>query len=265
MGAAVADHQGIVCVVCHDPHGSSHAGQLRFPIDTADEETNLCMQCHNRRGNPAPGSDGTMRGPHAPEGPLLLGEAGWFPPGFNPTGKPVRGSHGGAGNARYCASCHVATFTVTDANGGFVANATGHLFQAIPCLDEAGYPTVGECDDVDQRDFRGCAISGCHTDVEGARNAYLTAENRIERLNEELGELLVAAGFDPGAETINVAGTGVTAGAGGWFNYKLADLPGSATHNPFLMEQLLVETIRLVRQTYGLSSPTGVSLELQLD
>ncbi|MDH3222552.1 MAG: cytochrome c family protein, partial [Gemmatimonadota bacterium] len=33
---------GIVCAVCHDPHNPANSGQLRFPVDDPNVETNLC-------------------------------------------------------------------------------------------------------------------------------------------------------------------------------------------------------------------------------
>ena len=73
-----ADVMPITCGVCHDPHGSPNSAQLRFPIDSPTPETNLCMKCHHKRSEPDPNSS---RGPHSPQGPLLIGEdAGWFPP-----------------------------------------------------------------------------------------------------------------------------------------------------------------------------------------
>ena len=76
-----ANNLGMTCAVCHDPHGSAEegggqplAGQLRFPIDVADANQNLCMKCHQRRSQP----DSTaVRGPHSPQGPMLLGDAGY--------------------------------------------------------------------------------------------------------------------------------------------------------------------------------------------
>ena len=43
---------GVTCVVCHDPHGSGNPKQLRYPVDSRDPDNNLCVKCHNRRGQP---------------------------------------------------------------------------------------------------------------------------------------------------------------------------------------------------------------------
>ena len=54
-----------------------------------------------------------------------------------------------------------------------------------------------------------------------------------------------------------------TVADGAWFNARLGELPGTATHNPFLAEQLLVASIQVLEDTYGLSLPgPRVSLEL---
>jgi predicted CXXCH cytochrome family protein len=87
----------ITCPVCHDPHDPTNTKQLRFPIEVANVETNLCMKCHQRRSEPDPSSS---LGPHSPQGPLLIGEAvGWKPPNFTYTER-ITGTHGSAANPR---------------------------------------------------------------------------------------------------------------------------------------------------------------------
>ena len=142
-----ANYLGMTCAVCHDPHGSAKkadgtplAGQLRFPIDVADANQNLCMKCHQRRSQP----DSTaVRGPHSPQGPMLLGDAGYKPAGFDPDVQAVATTHGSERNPRLCAGCHVNQYTVTDAaTGAFQARSVGHLFLPIPCLGPNGIPTA---------------------------------------------------------------------------------------------------------------------------
>jgi predicted CXXCH cytochrome family protein len=262
--APIAEHLGIVCAVCHDPHGSPNSAQLRFPIDVASEEQNLCVKCHHKRAEPETQA-ATLRGPHSPEGPLLLGEgAGWFPPNFQPEVDRILSTHGSVANPRLCATCHVAKFTVTDqATGEFVFNATGHLFNAIPCVDAQGIPTTSQECDITQRTFTGCTTSGCHGTEETARSAFLTANQRITDLAVELDAKLALPG--PAAD-LNPSDGRFTVADGANFNSQLAKLPGSPTHNPFLMEQLLVATIDAVNAAYGLpaTSVTGVSLKRQL-
>ena len=262
--APTGEHLGIVCAVCHDPHGSPNSGQLRFPIDVPSQEENLCVKCHHKRAEPETQAAVT-RGPHSPEGPLLLGEgAGWFPPNFQPEVDRILSTHGSLANPRLCATCHVAKFTVTDqATGDFVFNATGHLFNAIPCVDAQGIPTTAQDCAVTERTFVGCTTSGCHGSVEAARSAFLTANQRILDLTTELDAQLALPG--PAAE-LNPSDGIFTVADGANFNSQLAKLPGSPTHNPFLMEQLLVATIDAVNLTYGLPAPsiTGVSLKRQL-
>ncbi|HEX6433957.1 MAG TPA: hypothetical protein VFZ87_06930, partial [Gemmatimonadales bacterium] len=202
---------------------------------------------------------------HSPEGPLLLGEgAGWFPPNFQPEVDRILGTHGSVANPRLCATCHVAKFTVTDqATGEFVFNATGHLFRAIPCVDTQGIPTPAPDCDITQRNFTGCTTSGCHGSVEAARSAFLTANQRIADLVVELDARLALPG--PAAD-LNPSDGRFTVADGANFNSQLAKLPGSPTHNPFLMEQLLVASIDAVNSTYALPSATmtGISLTRQL-
>ncbi len=101
------------CAICHDPHAKDHEGQLRWAIDDPNPDNNLCMKCHNRRTEPQVTSS---RGPHAPQGGVLLGTAGYWPAGFDTTA--VLSTHGTvSANPRLCAGCHVAPFDVTDATG----------------------------------------------------------------------------------------------------------------------------------------------------
>ncbi len=79
----------VTCTVCHDPHADRNAGQLRLPVDSPDPELNLCMQCHLRKIEP---SGGSSRGnaPHAPQGAVVIGIAGYRPTNF---AQPERPDH----------------------------------------------------------------------------------------------------------------------------------------------------------------------------
>jgi len=248
------NHLAITCAVCHDPHGSVNEAQLRFPIDVASEEQNLCMKCHHKRGVPDPT---TFRGPHSPEGPTLLGVAGWWPPNLQFPGGSIRATHGSEANPKLCAGCHVNSFTVTDPESGdHVFSATGHLFEAIPCLDGAGVPIPGGmCDDT-ERAFGACAASGCHGDEGVARGLKFTAETRIDQLATALEALIDQI---PASE-FNPDDAAYTVGEGVKFNAELARSGGSAIHNPFLIEALLTASISQATTTYGLTPP-AVSLE----
>ncbi len=256
--APVADHLGITCAVCHDPHGSDNTAQLRFPIDVPSQEVNLCMKCHHKRAAPEIDAE-VIRGPHSPEGPLLLGEgAGWFPPGFQTNVDRILGTHGSIGNTRTCAACHVAKLEVTDEETGqFVFSSTGHLFLAIPCVDAQGIPTTVQDCSVTERQFSGCTASGCHGTAEVARSAFTTAKQRTDNLVAEVDRLLALPG--PAADLDRTDGIFKVAD-GAWFNARLGELPGTSTHNPFLIEQLLTATVQALMNTYGVSSP--ISLEL---
>jgi predicted CXXCH cytochrome family protein len=255
--AQPGEHLALTCAVCHDPHGSPNDAQLRFPVDVPSEEENLCMKCHGKRGTPDPT---TSRGPHSPEGPTLLGVAGWWPPSLDFPGGAIVATHGSEANPKLCASCHVQSFEVTDAEtGAFVFQSTGHLFQATPCIDADGLPTAGPCADADKT-YRGCVAAGCHGSPAVARSLEGVAELRIAGLVAELQGLLAlvpASEFDEGDGRYTVA-------EGSRFNQQLAQAGGAAVHNPFLIEALLIGSINDTRATYALPLLTDVSLERSL-
>ncbi len=270
----------IVCVVCHEPHGSENHGQLRASIDIPSRE-NLCVKCHARSGTPW-----SRYGPHAAQGLLVLGEnVGWIPPGFEYDTLRIITTHGSSANPRLCATCHVASRTVTDEAGEFVVQSVGHLFEAVPCLDVQGVPVGGDCE-IQQRDFTGCTESGCHGSPEAARSAYLVAWQRINGLLDELwydtdgdnvmeatdaGLLpqVIAQGkesdLDPGSSTVTVAKGAMwnamlawTDDRAFWSNGEVAGQhfgshpnSGNGVHNPFLLEALLTASIDAVIDEYG--------------
>jgi predicted CXXCH cytochrome family protein len=246
-------HLGTTCVVCHDPHAGNNPAQLRFPINVPDENTNLCMRCHNQRANPDPGSS---RGPHAPEGPTLLGNAGWFPPSFELPPGTLIATHGSDRNPTLCAGCHVNSLEVTDSEtGAFVFNSVGHLFSAIPCLDAQGIPTAGDCA-ITARSFESCSSIGCHTAV-SARSAMVTSESRIDLLASSLTAMIDQI---PASE-FSASDSRYTTGEGAKFNRDLALSPGAVVHNPFLIEALVTSSMKQVTIDYGIASPPGVVLE----
>jgi predicted CXXCH cytochrome family protein len=249
-------HMAITCSVCHDPHDARHRGQLRFSVDVPILEQNLCMKCHHRRAQPQLTS---AQGPHSPEGPLLLGEAGWFPPNFEFPAGALVGSHGSDRNPRLCATCHVNDYEMRDAlTGAFSFRATGHSFQAIPCVNGEGVPTGERACDATTRSFRSC--TGCHLSEGAARSALAVAELRIQRLSGEVEGLIARI---PGSE-FSTTDNRLTTGEGARFNMQLARKRGSAAHNPFLIEALLLGSIRQIEIDYGLRPSAGLSLQAEL-
>ena len=266
-----AEHQPITCAVCHDPHDDTYEGQLRFPVQTTDTELHLCARCHDRRTNPDPNSSHGLE-PHSPETALLEGEAGWFPPGANIDQGQIRSSHGSERNGALCATCHVASYDVLDeATGEFIVTSTGHLFTAIPCVDETGRPVAGDCAlDAASRSFEGCAE--CHS-TETIPGTLQAVAQDILNDAEELHDLLLLV--DPNLEDptgeIDPTDPTFTVAEGAFFNYHLAIFPGSdrvdprmrvagsAVHNPFLIRSLLGASIAAVEDEYGVfvSPPPG--------
>jgi len=240
------EHMAITCAVCHDPHGGTDHAQLRFPVGSASPEQNLCVKCHHERGTPDPTNE---RGPHSPEGPVLLGYAGWWPSTVG-SNRSIVGPHGNTQvNPKLCARCHVAAFGVTDPNTGeFAFQATGHAFSSIPCLDSQGRPeSGGDCQDQD-RTFQACTGSGCHESEALASAARTAAVGRMSELVTELRALLddiPSTEFNPDDELFTV-------GEGSRFNAVLGAFTGSAVHNPALIETLLLGSIEAMEAEYGL-------------
>lgn len=242
---------GITCAVCHDPHDPTNEHQLRWPIDSRNVDENLCMKCHQRRA--VPDEANPSRGPHSPQGPLLLGQdVGWIPPNFIYDDQLIRGTHGSEANEELCATCHVSSFTVTDpASGDHVFSATGHLFKPIPCLDPVtGIPTGDDSCGMNttERTFQSCTSSGCHGSADAALSAMLIAQNRMANLVAELDGLLALV---PSTEFSTTDGR-ISVAEGANFNAGLGEIESSAIHNPFLTEALLTSSIDAVRAEYGL-------------
>ena len=266
----------ITCAVCHDPHSNQASragsgatattgGQLRLRIDVASEDENLCMTCHHKRGTPDLASPN--RGPHSPQGPLILGVAGWWPPNLKAefAEQRIRTTHGTDRNPRLCAGCHMEMYEVTDTlTKAFKLRVVGHRFLAIPCVIGAGTPeeqpsqtqTCGLT--VAARRFNACATSGCHGNEEAALNSLLSARARIfgaaSVLNSQTAALKAAM---PGE--FSTTDGRYTTGEGSDFNVQLGltrsgstltPTNGSVVHNPFLVEALLCTSIIQMKKDY---------------
>lgn len=257
--AADASTLPVVCTVCHDPHNAKNPKQLRFPVDDPDLSTNLCMKCHYRRAVPEVGS---QSGPHSPQGPVLLGEAGWTPPNFQYPPKSLVGSHGSDRNPRLCATCHVNSYTVNDAlTGKFSFQSTGHSFQPIPCVDASGIPLADQTQctsDDSRRSFKACV--SCHLTETAARAARAVAKQRLTDLAAEVDALWAMIPSRDSSSTDNR----ITTAEGCRFNSGLAKERGSPIHNPFLVEALLLACKAQMRSQYGLPMIGDVSLRPQL-
>ena len=269
----------IVCVVCHDPHGSPNDKQLRAPIDTPDPTRNLCMQCHLRGTTPSVSYTRGSRGAHAAQGPILMGEgAGWIPPNFFVDTAGMYTSHGSAANPRLCAGCHVNRITVSDSNG-FLFQSTGHLFRPVPCVDGTGKPLAdNSCAYTSTaRNWTACTNAGCHADATVVSGLFNNERNTVRGLVRQLwydvngNKVLDAFPTDSGYLPQVYASTpsafngtnGVSTAEGALFNatmfaevtqYDHAD--GSyGVHNPLYYEALLSASIDAVKTTYGLPAP----------
>jgi len=258
-----ADPLPVVCGVCHDPHDATFEGQLRFPVNTADVTAHLCARCHNRRSNPDPNESHGLA-PHAPETELLVGEAGWIPPGADLDFGSIVASHGTENNEKLCATCHVVMYEIEDqATGELLLNSVGHTFDAAACVDANGIPT-GEHDcpiDTASRSFVGCVASGCHSTQ---ANAAAIMSLRSEFVANQAATLLalleeVDPNLDePGGE-IDASVSTFTIAEGAFFNYNLAyhggDVHAATVHNSPWIRALLAASISAVEAEYGVSAP----------
>ena len=250
----------LVCATCHDPHGSPNTHQLRFSISAANMDDNLCMKCHQRRADPSQVT--TRNSVHSPEGPTLLGLAGWFPPGMS-AGDSIIGTHGTPSrNPKLCATCHVSRFTATDkATGKFVFQATGHRFIAAPCVDANGQPTASQQCAQSSKTFRTCVASGCHGSQTAAIAAYNTDSLRVQQLIT-MGNSLITKVTAKNKPACTLGGV-YTSCLGLQFNVSLAAAPGSFVHNPFLIEQLLIASINQVESDYAVTPDVVIPMTPQ--
>ena len=279
-----ANNLGQTCAVCHDPHGSAEdasgqpiAGQLRFPIDVPDANQNLCMKCHQRRSVPEVASS---RGPHSPQGPMLLGDAGYQPAGFRPELQAVATTHGSLEkNPRLCAGCHVNRLTGTDVTTGKPATSAGHLFLAIPCLDAGGLPDLANqtcAHDEQSRSWATCI--GCHGNATTAVAAFTGISQDLDRLTKQIwddkngDDVVDGTPTDGGylADKVNVPDTNyvvtdskITPAEGARFNVRMLREGGAdgshGVHNPFLARALLGANIDELQAAYpGLAQAASV-------
>jgi len=282
----------VVCGVCHDPHNGRFDGQLRFAVDDPDPASNLCMKCHNRRSEPPTTSP---RGPHAPQGAVLLGYAGWWPT----VRDTIVATHGNPSvNARMCAACHVNKVQGADSLG-VSTFSSGHLFLPDPCLVNGkpvstGCALPGDPGYVSgSRAFTGCAVAGCHNSATQAENAVAAQRAVIKTLADALwadndGDQVLYdtlpggnfGSFDPGdvglltqlsaaqadtAFNFRRLPREVSVAEGVFFNVRLigenryANGDGSrGAHNPLLAQTLLATSINELKARYALPVPPAV-------
>jgi hypothetical protein len=193
---------------------------------------------------------------------VLLGDAGWIPPNFvYPAGSLV-GSHGSDRNPKLCATCHVNRYVVNDkATGKFQFRATGHSFQAIPCVDAQGIPLTPQpaagCNDT-QRSFSACVQ--CHLSETAARTVRAVAIQRLTFLADQIDSMLKKVPSNQFSTTDNR----ITTAEGSRFNMQLARERGSPIHNPFLVEALLLASIRQINTDYGITARVVIPMSAQL-
>ncbi len=270
--------QATTCAVCHNPHGSTNPANLRFPTNSADPEQNLCVKCHLRRTEPVGGSSQGAR-PHAPQGAMLFGTAGYRPVGFAYDTARVFGTHATERNPKLCAGCHVGQFTVNDAASGNLAfRSTGHMFKAIPCVDASGQPVADNtcAYTATARNWQTCTGAGCHANAAAASSVFNVVRLRMQSLTDVLwidvnrngsidanptdrGYLPMVRQMMPTEFAVDAV---ITPAEGAEFNTRLC-IEGvqsntdnsKGTHNPFLCESLLRASITDVRTRYNLPAP----------
>ena len=268
------------CGVCHDPHGSPNSAQLRFPIDVASEERNLCVKCHMRRIEPTPAS---ARGatPHAPQGAIYYGIGGYRNPTYfvYDTNQVATTHASGTANRRQCAGCHVVAFSKLDTLTNTTIFSTGHTFRPIPCLvngrpvadNSCAYTTAA-------RSWKACAASGCHASEAVAQSVFISGRNTLKSLadvvwrdvngNTTIDVFPVDSGYLPKVKlnqptAFTYTDATITPAEGAEFNartvgeglYANGD-KSIGVHNPFLARALLQANIQELLATYAfLPSP----------
>ncbi|HEU5217268.1 MAG TPA: cytochrome c3 family protein [Gemmatimonadales bacterium] len=265
----------VTCTVCHDPHAKNNPKQLRFSITAIEPTANLCMKCHDRRAVLTTGT--TRLTPHAPQGDVLLGTAGYRSPGVIIEGIAIATTHASSANSKLCAGCHIQRYTFTDAtSGNFVFQSTGHRFLPIPCVDANG-PTVDQscAYTTAARSFKGCVNSGCHNSEAIASSAFNSRRATIAVLADQIwtdlnhNEALDAAPVDGGYlakvkqqlptefPATAAQATKITPAMGAFFNvatfaerYSNGDR-SKGVHNPFLGTALLAGNINELLAAYA--------------
>jgi predicted CXXCH cytochrome family protein len=266
----------ITCAVCHDPHSNEFEGQLRFPSNTANIETHICAQCHNRATVPGVGPRGLAV--HAPEAPLLDGElhtVGWVPPGTVHDVDRIRGSHGGEANPRLCSTCHVVPFDIGDPGDGPDVPVRGPRLPGDPLRGRQRDP-----------DHRGELPAHPRPATGAAAPTAVTARPARRRASPVGAVAQPEPGPGPVPDAppdrpepgrpggpIDPTNPQFTVAEGAYFNLQLAHhgtplqqdnfnvsradslaaLAPSTVHNPFLIRSLLVWSIEAVRNEYGVS------------
>jgi predicted CXXCH cytochrome family protein len=277
------------CAVCHDPHGGPNEHQLRRSVSNPDPEQNLCMSCHLRVVEPETGSSRANQ-PHGAHGAVLLGFAGWRPPGFAYDTARIFGSHATTANPKLCAGCHVNRFTVTDqATGAFVFQSAGHQFEAVPCVDAQGVPNGElECDfTTAARNWSACTKSGCHATQTVAANVWNASKISLKGLADVLWQDLdsdqtvdvfpIDGGMLPRIKLnapadLNPSDNVVSAADGTEFNARLCGVglhsheDGSyGAHNKFLCEALLAQSGTYLRSIYAFLPAPPANIQAIMD
>ncbi len=264
----------VVCTVCHDPHAKNNPKQLRFSITAREPTANLCMKCHDRRATLAVGT--TRLTPHAPQGDVLLGSAGYRPQSVQIDTIAMASTHASSANGGLCAGCHIQRYTFTDpATGSFVFQSTGHRFLPIPCVDSKGPTDDQDCVySTTTRSFKGCVNAGCHNSEAVAASAFSSRRSTIAVLADQIwtdlnhNEALDPAPIDGGYLAIikrdrplefpatTAQANKITAAMGAFFNmatfaerYSNGDR-SKGVHNPFLGTALLAGNIQELKAVY---------------
>jgi predicted CXXCH cytochrome family protein len=283
----------ITCIVCHDPHGGPHEGQLRRPL--ADESTprQLCVSCHNRRTVPEAGG---THGAHGAQAAVLLAEnVGWWPDGLEWNETELAHEHGDTDiNPRLCGTCHVVEEEIEDPVTGGTVHSVGHTFEATPCLAVDGTLTDPPCAN---EPFLVC--DGCHlaseTKMENLAaelTGYLKSlwddvnlDNHMDWAGPDTG-LLMRIIAQEGVDILNLEDTVHTVAEGILFNTSISwthdadwfsdgnlvlapddtlhfsahPTAADGVHNPTFLREILKASLAMGASFYGVSPPAGIDL-----
>lgn len=221
-----ADIQPLTCVTCHDPHGSTNPGSLRFPTGGG---TSICDKCHTV-GTEQVDINTT---PHHTTSEVLSGTANF---GFQYPGQTYSNSVHTFAVTERCVTCHVHR----EPFSGSTAAKTGHTFE----------PNTGACVTC-HADYYSVVDTSNHAKRFDYRGVQTTTDSLLNVLQNKLN---AASSADSLTDAFKQAK----------YNLLSVQAEGSrGIHNTQLVQKLLRDAIANFTPT-DIKSETGTPAEFTL-